>query len=185
MAELATIARPYAEAAFDVARAPAEAGQGAVSTEAWLTQLQALAQVASQPEVRSLTNDPKISRAQLFELLAGSAGVTLDAPVRNFAQMLVDNRRIALLPEIAAQFEALKHASEGISDAVITSAFPLSGAALTDLVTVLEKKFGRKLQAQVVVDPALIGGVSVAVGDEVLDTSVRARLTRMQATLAA
>lgn len=183
MAELATIARPYAEAAFDVARAPA-VGQGAVSTDAWLTQLQALAQVAGHPEVRSLANDPKISRAQLFDFLPGAAGIKLDAQVGNFVRMLVDNHRIALLPEIAAQFEALKHASEGISDAVITSAFPLSGAALTDLVAALEKKFGRKLQAQVVVDPALIGGVSVTVGDEVLDTSVRARLTRMQATLA-
>ncbi|KKB64476.1 ATP synthase F0F1 subunit delta [Robbsia andropogonis] len=184
MAELATIARPYAEAAFDVARAPVN-GQAAVSTDAWLTQLQALAQVASHPDVRTLANDPKISRAQIFELITGASGVTLAAPVKNFVQMLVDNRRIALLSEIAAQFEALKHASEGISDAVITSAYPLEGKALTELVAALEKKFGRKLQAQVVVDPALIGGVSVAVGDEVLDTSVRARLTRMQASLAA
>ena len=185
MAELATIARPYAEAAFSVAVSGGTAGTPATSTENWSTCLNELAQVASLPEVLSLATNPKVGPEQFEGVLFGAVKSPLDAPVKNFVQMLVENHRIALLPEISAQFDALKHAHEGSADAVITSAFPLEGVALTELTVALEKKFGCKLNAQVVVDPSLIGGVSVAVGDEVLDTSVRARLAQMQAALTA
>ena len=182
MAELATIARPYAEAAFSVAVSSQAASN---ATAVWSAHLNELAQVASNPEVLSLANDPKISREQLADLLVNAVSTPLDASVQNFVRMLVDNHRVVVLPQIAEQFEALKNEHEGSADAEITSAFPLEGAALHDLVAALEKKFGRKLKAHVVVDPALIGGVSVAVGDEVLDTSVRARLAQMQAALTA
>ncbi len=189
MAELATIARPYAEAAFSVATSGKSAGQlagdSAASTAVWLARLTELAQVASNPEVLSLASDPKVSREQLADLLIRAVNTPLDAPVQNFVRMLVDNHRVVLLPQIAQQFETMKNEHEGTSDAVITSAFPLEGAALDELVVSLEKKFGRKLKAHVVVDQSLIGGVSVAVGDEVLDTSVRARLAQMQAALTA
>jgi F-type H+-transporting ATPase subunit delta len=184
MAELATIARPYAEAAFGVAIAEGSGSPASRLTE-WSTALNELAQVASNPEVLSLTLDPKIGRAQLTDLLISAVRTPLSEPVRNFVTMLVENHRTASLPQIAEQFEEQKNAFEGAADAVITSAFPLEGAALADLVSALEKKFGCKLKAHVVVDPSLIGGVSVAVGDEVLDTSVRARLAQMQAALTA
>jgi F-type H+-transporting ATPase subunit delta len=99
--------------------------------------------------------------------------------------MLVDNHRLPLLPEIATQFDALKNAHEGAADAQIVSAFPLEGQALDELVAALERKFKCKLKPTVAVDSSLIGGVRVTVGDEVLDTSVRARLARMQTALAA
>jgi F-type H+-transporting ATPase subunit delta len=99
--------------------------------------------------------------------------------------MVVDNHRLPLLPEIAVQFEELKNAREGAADALIVSAFPLEGAQLNDLVASLERKFKRKLKPVVEVDPSLIGGVRVTVGDEVLDTSVRARLASMQTALTA
>jgi F-type H+-transporting ATPase subunit delta len=179
MAELATIARPYAEALFGVA----EAGD----TAAWSTLVTELAQVAALPEVLSVATSPKVSHAQVVELLLAAVKSPLkDAPeAKNFVQMLVANHRLELLPEIHAQFEALKNAKAGAADALIVSAFPLEGAQLNDLVASLERKFKCKLKPTVEIDKSLIGGVRVTVGDEVLDTSVRARLASMQTALTA
>ncbi|KML55076.1 F0F1 ATP synthase subunit delta [Burkholderia stabilis] len=179
MAELATIARPYAEALFRVA----EGGDIA----AWSTLVQELAQVAHLPEVLSVASSPKVSRAQVNELLlaAVKSPLATSAEAKNFVQMLVENHRIALLPEISTQFDELKNAREGAADVQIVSAFPLEGAQLTDLIASLERKFKRKLKPTVETDASLIGGVRVTVGDEVLDTSVRARLASMQTALSA
>jgi F-type H+-transporting ATPase subunit delta len=89
------------------------------------------------------------------------------------------------LPEIAAQFQSLVDAQSGTSQATIESAFPIDASQLAELKATMEKRFGRKLEAHVVVHPELIGGVRVVVGDEVLDTSIRARLEQMKAALAA
>jgi F-type H+-transporting ATPase subunit delta len=179
MAELATIARPYAEALFRVAEGGDVAG--------WSALLQELAQVARLPEVLSISSSPKVSHAQFCDLLLTAAKSPVkDTPqAKNFVQMLVENHRLALLPEISTQYEELKNAREGAADALIVSAFPLEGAQLDDLVATLERRFKRKLKPSVEVDPSLIGGVRVTVGDEVLDTSVRARLARMQTALTA
>jgi F-type H+-transporting ATPase subunit delta len=179
MAELATIARPYAEALFGVA----EAGDIA----AWSTLVEELAQVARLPEVQSIATSPKVSRAQVADLMLAAVQSPLKdhAQAKNLVQMLVDNHRLPLLPEIAAQFEELKNAREGAADALIVSAFPLEGAQLDELVQNLERKFKRKLKPTVQVDHSLIGGVRVTVGDEVLDGSVRARLASMQTALTA
>lgn len=179
MAELATIARPYAEALFDVAV------HGDVA--AWSALLQELGQVARLPEVLSVATSPKVTREQVVELLlAAVKSPQKDAPeAKNFVRMLVDNHRLSLLPEIATQFEALKNAREGAADALIVSAFPLEGEPLAELVASLERKFKRKLKPKVDVDASLIGGVRVTVGDEVLDGSVRARLASMQTALTA
>ena len=99
--------------------------------------------------------------------------------------MLAENGRVALLPEIASQFVVLKNAQAGAADATIHSAFDLSAEQAAALAATLEKKFGCKLNPTVVVDPSLIGGVRVVVGDEVLDTSVRAKLQKMHAALVA
>jgi F-type H+-transporting ATPase subunit delta len=98
---------------------------------------------------------------------------------------VIDNGRLSVLPEIAAQFQALVDARSGISQAVIESAFPIDASQLADVKAAMEKRFGRKLEARVVVHPELIGGVRVIVGDEVLDTSIRARLEQMKAALTA
>ncbi|SAK42640.1 ATP synthase F0F1 subunit delta [Caballeronia hypogeia] len=180
MAELATIARPYAEALFRVAESGDLAG--------WSTFVGELAQVARLPEVESVASSPKVSRQQVVDLLLAAVKSPLatgNAQAKNFVGMLVENHRLALLPEIAVQFDELKNAREGAADALIVSAFPLEGAQLNDLVASLERKFQRKLKPVVTVDPSLIGGVRVTVGDEVLDTSVRARLASMQTALTA
>jgi len=174
MAELATIARPYAEALFKAAGA-----QSASHVEA----LDALAAVAANAELRQFADNPKVSDAQVVELVTGVARTALSAPLQNLLQLVVENRRLVALPEIAAQYHALVNAQSGVSDAKISSAFPLDAAQLADVVAALEKRFGRKLNASVAVDADLIGGIRVEVGDEVLDTSVKARLEQMKVAL--
>jgi len=98
---------------------------------------------------------------------------------------VIENGRLSALPEIAAQFRALKNAQSGSSDAVVYSAFPIEGAALADVSNMLEKRFGRKLNVSVELQSELIGGIRVVVGDEVLDTSVKARLEQMKVALTA
>ena len=177
MAELATIARPYAEALFRVARGGDLAG--------WSDAVAEMATVAGHPDVQALAHNPKVRDADMAATFLSLLRTPLTEEARNFITMLVENGRISLLPEIGTQFQALKNAQEGAADAEITSAFAMSDAQVTALVALLEKKFGRKLNPSVNVDNALIGGVRVTVGDEVLDTSVRAKLQQMQVALTA
>jgi F-type H+-transporting ATPase subunit delta len=177
MAELATIARPYAEALDQ-----SVSGEQAL---ALIPQLQALAAVAGHPDMRQLADNPKVQSQQVLDVLTGVAKSALDPKVSNLLRTVVENGRLAALPEIASQFNALVKSRSGTSDATIESAFPIDGTQLPQVVAALEKRFGRKLNANVVIDPALIGGIRVVVGDEVLDTSVRARLEKMKLALVA
>jgi F-type H+-transporting ATPase subunit delta len=176
MAELATIARPYAEALFK----SDEAGSKDAST--WLEQLSV---IAGNEQLRQFADNPKTSVQQVFDLVSGLVQGQLPAPARNFLQLLIENGRLGVLPLIAEQFRALKNARLGSADAAVHSAFPIEEAALADLSAALEKRFGRKLNLSVVLEPELIGGIRVVVGDEVLDTSVRARLQQMKVALTA
>lgn len=176
MAELATIARPYAEALFQTSRADLAA------TEAWV---QELAAIAADPALQQFAQDPRVTAQQVYDLIVGVAKTALPPQAQNFLRTVIDNGRLAALPEMAAQFRALKNAQGGTSDALVYSAFPIEGGTLADLTATLEKRFGRKLNVKVELDPSLIGGVRVVVGDEVLDTSVKARLEQMKAALTA
>lgn len=177
MAELATIARPYAEALFRVAKAG--------SLAAWSDLVTEMAQVAAHPELKALAQNPSVSHAKLAEVFAAAVKTPLSVEAQNFVKTLADNGRLTLLPQIAEQFQELKNAEEGSADAHIASAFEMSEAQVKDVVSKLEKKFGRKLNPLVTVDSSLIGGVRVVVGDEVFDTSVRAKLQQLQIALAA
>lgn len=177
MAELATLARPYAEALFDVA------AQGDVKSVS--LQIDALAAIADNEQLRQFAASPKVSAEQVFELIASVVSTPLSAPMKNFLSAVIDNGRLTVLPEIAAQFHALANAGAGVSDATVYSAFPIEAAPLADLVTTLEKRFARKLNVTVQLEPALIGGIRVVVGDEVMDTSVKARLEQMRVALTA
>ena len=121
----------------------------------------------------------------MFDVITGIARTTLPDAARNFLRVIIDNGRVDALPEVAAQFRALVNQRSGSSDAVVFSAFPMDGAALAGLDAALEKRFGRKLNVTVQQDESLIGGIRVVVGDEVLDTSVKARLEQMKAALTA
>lgn len=179
MAELATIARPYAEAAFAAVR------DTGVSTGQAADLLDQIAQIATSPALREVIGSPKVSAHQLAELILATLPGTVPSVLSNLVHTLAENHRLAAVPQIAGQFRALKDEAEGKVEAVVSSAFPLEGEALADLMQALERKYGRKLHATVQVDPSLIGGVRVAVGDEVLDTSVRARLEQMKVALTA
>lgn len=179
MAELATIARPYAEALF---KASADKGADLGSTVAWVEELAA---IAANPQLRQLADNPNVSKTQVFDLITGVAKSALPEAARNFLRVILENGRLDVLPEAAAQFRSLVNSKSGSSDAVVYSAFPIADAALAELGASLEKRFGRKLNLTVKPDESLIGGVRVVVGDEVLDTSVKARLEQMKAALIA
>jgi F-type H+-transporting ATPase subunit delta len=176
MAELATIARPYAEALFRVAKSG--------NLSAWSDLVSEMAAVAALPDVKSFAANPKLSDKQVTDTFLALLKSNVTPEAKNFVAMLAENGRLALLPEIGSQFHVLKNALDGVADADITSAFALSDAQVKELVATLEKKFGRKLNPSVKVDASLIGGVRVTVGDEVLDTSVRAKLQKMYVALA-
>ena len=176
MAEIATIARPYAEALFKAA------GANAGSVAVWLDEL---ATVAGNLQLLQFADNPKSSQAQVFDVISGVVKTALPEMGQNFLRAVIDNGRIAALPEIADQFRALKNAQQGSFDAVVYSAFDIDASALTELSAVLEKRFARKLNLKVELQPDLIGGIRVVVGDEVLDTSVKARLQQMKVALTA
>ena len=176
MAELATIARPYAEALFKACASDLS------SAAVWVDEF---GEVASDPELLQFSENPKVSSEQVFDVIASVVKSTLTEAARNFLRTVIENGRLAALPEIASQFRALKNAQSGSSDAVVHSAFPIDAVALTDVAELLEKRFGRTLNLSVTIEPALIGGIRVVVGDEVLDTSVKARLEQMKVALSA
>ena len=176
MAELATLARPYAEALF-------KSGQSHASDASpWLDQFAA---IAGNAQLLQFADNPKVTSAQVFELVSGVVNGELPEPAKNFLRTVIDNGRLGVLPEIAHQYRALRNAVGGSADAVVYSAFPIDGSALADLGATLEKRFGRKLNLKVELDADLIGGIRVVVGDEVLDTSIQARLQQMRAALTA
>ncbi len=176
MAEIATIARPYAEALFKAA------GADTAGAAAWLDELAA---IASNEQLRQFADNPNATLEQVHGVVTGVLKSALPSMGQNFLRTVIENGRLAVLPEIAEQFRLLKNAQAGASDAIVHSAFEIDAAALADLAGVLEKRFGRKLNLQVQLQPDLIGGVRVVVGDEVLDTSVKARLEQMKIALTA
>ena len=175
MAELATIARPYAEALARCSGDQAELAR----------QVQALADVAGHAQLRQFADNPKVAAGQVFDVVTSIVKTPLSAAAKNLLNTVIDNGRLAVLPDIAEQFHALVNARSGVADAVIESAFEIASAQLAEVVATLEKRFGHKLNPSVVLAPELIGGIRVVVGDEVLDTSVRARLEQMKAALTA
>ncbi len=176
MAEINTIARPYAEAVFRVAKPAERAG--------WLDLLERLADISADASLRSLLGDPLISPEQIYSVIEGTLKTPLSGEAKNFLQTLIENDRIVALPEIAAQFRELANSAAGSADAVIYSAFEMNATQVESLTAVLEKRFACKLTPAVVVDQSLIGGVRVVVGDQVLDSSVRGKLDSMRVALA-
>ncbi len=176
MAENVTLARPYAEAAFRIA-------QDARQLDGWQQALERMAAVAADAEMRALIDNPKVDVATVVRVFTEVAGKDLTAEQKNFVQLLADNDRLTVLAEIRNLFADLKNGVEGVQEAQIVSAFPIDAAAQANLVAGLEKRFHCRIQATVSVDPELIGGVRIAVGDQVIDASVRGKLAQMATAL--
>ncbi len=181
MAEISTIARPYAEALFRVATED----RGAEALKKWSELVSNMSAVAADPDMRRVMSDPRVSSGQIYGVFMGAFSTEPSTFAQNFVRTLIDNDRLSVMPEIGAQFAQLVDAKQGIAEAHITSAFAMDDSAVSDLVAALEKKFEIKLKPVVEVDADLIGGVRVVVGDRVLDTSVRSRLDAMKAALVA
>lgn len=176
MAELVTIARPYAEAVFRLAKE-----KGALP--AWSAQLASLSAYAQNADVAACLDNPGLTAGRKAELVTSLLGSGVDGDLASFIKVLAENDRLSVLPEIAAFFETLKAAEEGVKDAVIQSAFPMNDAERAGLLPVLEAHFKARLRPEVQLAPELIGGIKVVVGDQVLDASVRGRLDAMATSL--
>jgi F-type H+-transporting ATPase subunit delta len=176
MAEIATVARPYAEATFKAALEKATLAATADS-------LAFLAAIAADEQMRLVLSDPRIGAKQKKELFGAIAGDRMDETSRNLLSVLVDNHRDSLIGEIAAQFDDLKREHERVVRARITSAQPLSDSQRDDIVSALERRYGKKVEAELDVDPQLLGGARVQVGDQVIHASVRDALAQMAAAL--
>ena len=178
MAEAATIARPYAEAVFGLADKTGNSGK-------WLGWLATMAQVAGNPEMRACIANPNVGAKPLYDLFMALCKEDFPEEARNFVRVLIANDRLALLPEVHAQFAELKNERDGVVEAEIRSAFPLDNAQVTGLVADISRRFKRRVQPRVTLDKSLIGGVRITVGDEVIDGSVRGKLEGMAAVLKA
>jgi len=178
MAESITVARPYAEAAFSLAREQNALGP-------WSQMLALVAGVVRDARVADALDNPRLGAPEKESLLLSIAGERLDEDARNFVRVLVQAGRIGLMPEIAGLFDQLKDRAEGTAKAEIETAFELSDAQLTEIKDALARRFGKRIEASVRVNPALIGGARVTVGDTVVDASVQARLDAMSTQLRA
>ena len=176
MAERATIARPYAKAAFEYARQ-------ANALAEWSQGLNAAAEIVADPRVAELTRNPQWSAADLVSLITDVAGAKLDAGMQNFVRVLAENHRLLLLPEIAAHYEVLRAAVENTVDVEVVSAVPLNAAQADKLSQALGTRLKRKVRMNTTVDSTLLGGAVLRAGDLVIDGSLKGRLQRLATEL--
>ena len=176
MAESVTIARPYAQAIFRLAR---ESG----ALTAWSERLQRLATIAQDTEMTKLIGNPTFSARQIADLFVSLSGEPGNQELTSFVGILAKNERLNVLTQIQELYEQFQGEEEDVKEAVVTSAFPLDNAQLKNLMSQLETHFGSKLRPHIKVDETLIGGVKVAVGDQMLDASVRGKLEAMSTAL--
>jgi F-type H+-transporting ATPase subunit delta len=173
MAELATIARPYAEAAFALAR---EGG----ALPKWADTLNLLAAVAADPKVSGAVDNPKLSANQKQSLFTTVLGDKLDGSTTQFVKVLLDADRVKLLPQINEHFQALKRDADNVAKATVVSAFPLTDAQRADLKVGLAKRYGRDIEIVEQTDVSLLGGAKIIVGDQVIDRTVVGQLNKME-----
>lgn len=175
MAENLTLARPYADAAFSLAKAGNALGQ-------WSEALDRMAAVVVDPQMQQCIGNPRLTASQILAFFTDVVG-NLMTEQKNFVQVLVENERLGVLPEIRDFFVELKNGFDGVKDAEIESAFPIDNATLAQLTADLETRYRCKIKSTVSVNPDLIGGVRIAIGDQVIDASVRGKLAAMATAL--
>ena len=178
MAEISTIARPYAVAAYKLGREQKALGK-------WSEMLGFAAAVANDAQIKAYIQDPKVVSSELLATFLKVCGDNLNENGQNLIKVLVEYGRLSILPEIYSAFEALKAQDEGTLDAEIIAAAKISAADTKDLVKRLEAKFGKKIEASVSVDPEIIGGIKIIVGDTVIDASVKGQLQNLAYSLTA
>lgn len=176
MAELSTLARPYARAAFDVARK-------AKVLPKWSEMLQFAAAAARDPRLAPVLDDPRYTREQIAEMFIQVCGKQLNKDARNFIRVLSDNRRLPLLPKIAELFNIYRAEAENTVKVEVVSGSEFTAAQQKKLAAHLKKRFGREVQLEYTVDENMLGGAIVRAGDEVIDGSVRGQLSKLASAL--
>jgi F-type H+-transporting ATPase subunit delta len=177
MQEKLTIARPYALAAFGYA-------SDANDVPAWSAMLDALADAVSNADLKPLIRHPRVSDGQLTELLTEILGSCLDEPRANFIQALLAAERLELAPEIAELFERHRAAAQGVVDVRVQSAYALSADEQQRIASAVRGRLGKECKVTTDVNPDLIGGAVIKVGDSVIDISLRGRLRALEQRLA-
>jgi F-type H+-transporting ATPase subunit delta len=179
MSQALTLARPYARAAFSIARDALQSEPAAYAS--WSNALAFASRIAADPQVAASLGSPKLTNAGAVDLLAIDDA---SEAVRNFLAVLADNRRLGLLPEIAGLFEELRADAERVVKARVTSASALGNGELDGIKAALKKRFGRDVEIETAIDASLIGGAVIDAGDVVIDGSLRGKLSRLQSALA-
>ncbi len=176
MAEISTVARPYAQAVFKLAQ---EAGDYA----RWTDALTAASTIARDPTMLALIQSPRAESKQLAELFIGVAGDHFDPQAQNFIRLLAENHRLALLPVITELYEVMRAEAEGVLDAEIVSALPIATDQQDRIAAALKARLGREISLTATTDPELLGGAVIRAGDMVIDGSVRGRLHKLAGAL--
>lgn len=177
MADVSTIARPYARAAFELARDSGKFDQ-------WQRALTTLAAIARLHDVQVMLKDPRVTTAEQSEVFIAAAADTLDHHAKNFVKVLAQYRRLDVLPEIEADFTQLRNAAENTVQAELRTAVEASDAQRQKIRDALKARLGREVELRCVVDPDLIGGAQIRAGDFVIDSSVSGKLERLAARVA-
>jgi F-type H+-transporting ATPase subunit delta len=177
MAEAITVARPYALAAFDEARKLND-------LKGWSETLQCVAQAVLNPEVSALIGSPRVRGSQLEDLMLAICGDSATSAKGNFIRLLVESRRLILLPDIAAMFETMRAEAEKSVDVIVTSAFDLDEAQKQKITAAMKRRLGREVRLSCEIDHALLGGIVIRAGDKVIDGSARTHLSELANALA-
>jgi F-type H+-transporting ATPase subunit delta len=172
MAELTTLARPYAQAVFEMARAKGNYAE-------WSQNLTDLIAIASNPDVAAASSSTKVSKSVLTEIFIAIGGDAMSAETRNLVALLIENGRLILLPEIAAVYELLRAEAESTIEAEVVSAFPMDKAQEDKIAAALKARLGRDVSISTTIDKNIVGGVIIRAGDLVIDGSVSGRLSKL------
>lgn len=176
MSDFSSIARPYAQAVFDLAKETGRFGE-------WSEHLAMLTEVVEHPDFAALIGDPRIAREQVLDIVLEITGDMLDDQARNFVKILSHYRRLSALPLITRQYENLRAEDEGIVEAELEAAYDLSAEQQAQLTEALQSRLGRKVRLTSQVNKDLVGGAVVRAGDWVIDGSIRARLDKLASSL--
>lgn len=185
MAEKTTVARPYAQAVFDLARGltPGAQANNKGALRDWSNTLQWAVALVADPQMQRLISHPRVRKEQIQSLTLDVGGAALSAEAKNFIKVLIENRRLDLLPEIAAQYELYRAEAERTITAEVVSAFPVSNEQQAKIAAALKKRLGREVSLDCKVDETLLGGAIIRAGDLVIDGSITGQLSKLSNAL--
>ena len=177
MQENITIARPYARAVFEQARADNDLAP-------WSTMLALLGRIVADPLMRTLIKNPKVSHDQLTNILLDICGSSFNEKGKNFVRILVESGRLVVAKQISVFYEELKAEAEGVAGVEVISAYPLEDRQQEQIRKVMAKRLGKNIEITTHVDQSLIGGAIIRAGDSVIDASLRGRLQQLSRIIA-